>query len=61
MYLSKKGRPAATCGTFTISRSTLSVRLNAPYSLRRYDGWIVTRETEAGGGSHPIVLRTDKI
>jgi hypothetical protein len=61
MYLSRKSRPAATCGTFTITRPTATVRLNAPYNLRTYDGWIVTRETEAGGGSHPVVLRTKKI
>jgi hypothetical protein len=61
MYLSRKSRPAATCGTFTVSRPTATVRLNAPYNLRTYDGWIVTRQTEAGRGSHPIVLRTTKI
>jgi hypothetical protein len=61
MYLSRKSRPAATCGTFTITRPTATVRLNAPYNLRTYDGWIVTRETEAGGGSHPVVLRTKEI
>jgi hypothetical protein len=61
MYLSRKSRPVATCGTFTITRPTATVRLNAPYNLRTYDGWIVTRQTEAGGGSHPVVLRTKKI
>jgi hypothetical protein len=60
MYLSRKSRPVATCGTFTITRPTATVRLNAPYNLRTYDGWIVTRQTEAGG-SHPVVLRTKKI
>ena len=61
MYLSRQSRPVATCGTFTITRPTATVRLNAPYNLRTYDGWIVTRETESGGGSHPVVLRTRKI
>jgi hypothetical protein len=60
MYLTHRGKPAATCGTFAIRRPSTTVRLNAPYSLRSYDGWVVTRETE-GGRAHPIVLRTKSI
>jgi len=60
MYLTRSGRAAASCGTFAIRRPSATVRLNAPYSLRAYDGWIVTRETERGR-SHPVVLRTKTI
>jgi hypothetical protein len=60
MFLTHHGRPAATCGTFAIRRPTATIRLNAPYNLRTYDGWVVTRETE-GGTSHPVVLRTKTI
>jgi hypothetical protein len=58
MFLTHKGKPAATCGTFGVHQSTATVRLNAPYNLRSYDGWVVTRETERGAGTHPVVLRT---
>jgi len=57
MYLTRHGRPVATCGTFVTSGTSSTVRLNAPYSLRHYDGWVVTRHLP---GSHrdPVVLTT---
>jgi hypothetical protein len=60
MYLTRKGRPTATCGTFRIRGPSASIRLNAPYNLRTYDGWVVTREAE-GSTTHPVVLRTRTI
>ena len=59
MYLTRGGKPVATCGTFRAVDSQ-SVRLNAPYKLSNYTGWVVTREGR-GAHAHPIVLRTDKI
>ncbi|HTS73167.1 MAG TPA: anti-sigma factor [Gaiellaceae bacterium] len=56
MYLTKHGKPVATCGTFVTSGTT-TVRLNAPYSLRRYDGWVVTRNLP-GSHRNPVVLTT---
>ena len=44
MYLTHHHRPAASCGTFEVSSGTTKIRLNAPYDLREYDGWVVTRE-----------------
>jgi hypothetical protein len=55
MFLTRKGRPVVTCGTFRIS-SGESVRLNAPYLLRT-GGWIVTLERPASN-AHPVVLTT---
>ena len=57
MYVTKHGKPVATCGTFVTSGTSSTVRLNAPYTLRRYDGWVVTRHLP---GSHrdPVVLTT---
>jgi Anti-sigma-K factor rskA len=57
MWLTKHGKPVATCGTFDVSTGESTVRLNAPYSLRSYDGWVVTREVPHSAG-HPIVLTT---
>jgi hypothetical protein len=59
MYLTLHGKPVATCGTFRAVDSQ-SVRLNAPYKLSNYDGWVVTREGR-GAHIHPIVLRTNTI
>jgi hypothetical protein len=56
MFLTRGGKRAATCGTFRIASGD-SVRLNAPYSLRGFDGWIVTLE-RPGSNRHPVVLRT---
>ena len=55
LLLTKSGEPSVSCGTFIVSGKTL-VFLNAPYRLRQYDGWVVTRE-----GSQEILLRTDEI
>ena len=57
MFLTKKHKPAATCGTFRIAQSGDSVRLNAPYNFRSFDGWVVTREVP-GSNRHPVVLTT---
>ncbi|HET7759643.1 MAG TPA: anti-sigma factor [Gaiellaceae bacterium] len=59
MYLTRHGKAVATCGTFRLTSGD-SVRLNAPYNLRSYSGWIVTREGR-GTAAHPVVLRTAKI
>jgi hypothetical protein len=43
LYLTRHGRIAATCGTFNVHGGRTTVRLNAPYRLRSFDGWVVTR------------------
>ena len=58
MFLTRgANQRAASCGTFRVSGSSDEVRLNAPYHLRAFDGWIVTREGP-GSGNHPVVLST---
>ena len=57
MFLTRNHRPAATCGTFRLSSGGDSVRLNAPYRLNRFDGWIVTLE-RPGASTHPVILTT---
>jgi hypothetical protein len=57
MWLTNHGKPVATCGTFSVGTGESTVRLNAPYNLRNYDGWVVTREVPRSG-AHPIVLTT---
>jgi hypothetical protein len=55
LLLTRDGRATVSCGTFVVDGETV-VFLNAPYRLRDYDGWIVTREGEA----RPL-LRTAEI
>jgi hypothetical protein len=55
MFLTRKGKPVVTCGTFRLS-SGESVRLNVPFLLRN-GGWIVTLE-RPGSNRHPVVLTT---
>ena len=57
MFLTRHGKPVATCGTFAVSGQRSTVRLNAPYELRRFDGWVVTRWLRHAK-VHPVVLTT---
>jgi hypothetical protein len=51
MFLTR-GERRWTCGTFAGGGAkSVTVRLTAPYELRRGDGWIVTQERL--GGTHP--------
>ena len=59
LLLTRKGKPVASCGTFVVESSGTDVRLNAPYRLKTFDGWVVARHV--GRGSEPIVLRTARI
>jgi hypothetical protein len=43
LYLTRHGRIGATCGTFNVHGGRTTVSLNAPYRLRSFDGWVVTR------------------
>jgi hypothetical protein len=59
VYLVRDGKPWGSCGTFRVaggSSAPVTLRLNAPYSLRPGDSWVVTR---AAPGSEPgkTVLR----
>jgi hypothetical protein len=53
LFLTKDGRLAASCGVFTVEGEKTVVFLNAPYRLRQYDSWVITRE-----GSDRLLLET---
>lgn len=55
LWLTKNGKLAASCGTFSTDDDTVTY-LNAPYRLRQYDGWVVTR-----AGDERLLLRTNEI
>ena len=56
LRLTRNGKPSDACGSFVVSGDKTVVYLNAPYRLRDYDGWVVTRE-----GRDDIILRTEEI
>jgi hypothetical protein len=59
LYLTRHGRIAATCGTFNVHGGRTVVRLNAPYRLSRFDGWVVTQHLPGRpDGARRAVLTT---
>ncbi len=60
LLLTRKGKRAASCGTFVVNAGSTDVRLNAPYKLKTFDGWVVARHL-AGRADEPVVLRTSKV
>lgn len=58
VYLTRHGKPIAPCGVFVVKSKSgaVSVRLNAPYNLRKGDSWVVTRQLPGHREVGPIVL-----
>ena len=58
VYLTRHGKPVAPCGVFVVKSKAgaVSVRLNAPYTLRAGDTWVVTRQLPGHREVGPIVL-----
>ena len=44
LALTRDGKIVASCGVFAVHGKKTVVFLNAPYRLRQYDDWVVTRE-----------------
>jgi hypothetical protein len=58
LWLTRDGKPIAVCGTFRVHDKKTVVRLNAPYQLKRFDGWIVTEQPPGVHEPGRIVLST---
>jgi hypothetical protein len=64
LYLTKNGVIAESCGAFVVKggETETTVKLNAPYRLKNYSGWVVTAREASGATSRtPIVLRTARV
>lgn len=57
LYLTRHKKPTESCGTFRVHGGTTTVRLNAPYNFRHYDGWIVTKQTPGGKPGPPLLAK----
>jgi Anti-sigma-K factor rskA len=60
LLLTRAGKPVASCGTFVVDSNGTRVRLNAPYKLKTFDGWVVARHVNGVPGE-PVVLRTSRV
>jgi hypothetical protein len=58
LWLTKKGKPSVSCGTFRVHGNATTFDLTIPYSLRKYDGWVVTAEIPGGHEPGRAVLTT---
>ena len=57
LWLTRNGKPVAPCGSFRVHGKTTTVRLSVPYSLRSFDGWVLTAQTN-DRSIGPVVLTT---
>jgi hypothetical protein len=58
VWLTRDGKPVAPCGTFRARGASTEVAFTVAYSLKRFDGWVVTVQTPADRKPGPIVLST---
>jgi hypothetical protein len=59
VFVTRNGKPWAPCGVFVVKNpaAAVSVRLNAPYELRRSDSWVVTKQLPGNHDPGPVVLK----
>jgi hypothetical protein len=58
VYLTRDGEPIAECGSFRIERDDATVRFTVSYTLRRFDGWVVTLQPPGEHEPGEVVLET---
>lgn len=58
LWLTRNGEPVAPCGTFRAHGDKTTVSFTVAYSLRRFDGWVVTRQLPGHHEPGPVVLTT---
>jgi len=58
LWLTHNGKAVAPCGSFRVHGKTTRVRLSVPYTLKNFDGWVVTRQPGTHDGIGPVVLTT---
>jgi hypothetical protein len=51
LFLTRDGKPIAPCGGFNVKPGTTTLHFTVPYSLRRFDGWVVI-EVEPGAAEN---------
>ncbi|HEY1370010.1 MAG TPA: anti-sigma factor [Gaiellaceae bacterium] len=60
LFLTKHGKVVASCGAFRVHEGVTTVTLNAPYRLRSFTGWVVTRQDRMDRMPGPVLMRTSQ-
>jgi hypothetical protein len=58
LWLTKRGKPVAPCGSFRVNARNTTVHLSVPYTFSHFDGWVVTAQPAHLRSIGPVVLRT---
>ena len=51
LWLTKNGKLSESCGAFVVAGGATEVPLNAPYPLKKFDGWVVVKT----GTTEPVL------
>jgi hypothetical protein len=57
LWLTRNGKPVAPCGWFRADGNT-SLELTVAYSLKRFDGWMLTKQLPGVHEPGPVLLTT---
>lgn len=55
LYLTRGDKLGPSCGTFRVHEGVTEVTMNAPYTLRRWDGWVVVAHAPGKHESEPLL------
>ncbi len=58
LYLTRNGKLGPQCGSFRVHSGTTQVPLNAPYILKRFNGWVVTQHAPGRATTSDALLTT---
>ena len=58
LWLTLDHKAVVPCGVFRVNARNTTVRLSVPYDFKRYDGWVVTKQTGPKNTPGPVVLTT---
>ncbi len=58
LFLTRNGKLGPTCGTFRVHDGTTEVPLNAPYRLKKFNGWVVTQHVPGRPVTNEPLLTT---
>jgi hypothetical protein len=58
LWLTRDGKAIVPCGSFRVNARTTTVRLSVPYDFRRFQGWVVTKQTATKHTPGRVVLST---
>ena len=59
LYLTRRGRPVAWCGSFRVHEGRTTSLMNAPYRFDRYDGWVVRADIPGRLDTRPYLVSED--